>query len=58
MEKIKLVSSTGKVINRNKSDYEANVDIWERKGFKVQGAKAESLIVETPKKKKKKKSKK
>ena len=53
MEKIKLVSSTGKVITRNKSDYEANIDIWKRKGFKVHGAEAESKIVKTPKKKKK-----
>lgn len=53
MKKIKLVSSTGKVITRNKVDYEANLEIWKRKGFKVQAAETESVVAETPKKKKK-----
>jgi len=61
MDKIKLVNASGKVIERNKYDYERNVATWEAKGFKVHDGKPKAAapkpepVKKTTKKKKSKK---
>ena len=42
MDKIKLVNASGKVIERNKDDYDKNIASWEAKGFKLHDGKAKA----------------
>ena len=57
MEKIKLINSSGKIIERNKDVYEQNVSSWTSRGFKPHDDKTEIKPDPTKKKIKKKKSK-